>query len=191
MHTGERDVVDRRNRDCIRDFAGGEPEEFPCARGCGDRELGGVVEALRHHGNGGCEPALDFICYGECQHEFLAGRACLLGRGKDGPEVVTRMTKASGRHIAVEKIDIAHQAGVEERRLICGGLAAADQRAATRGPIFLELFAQRLEGRTWQRRDRAAEAVQDIALEKPPDVGRQVLRPSRSGKGGDALDRIG
>jgi predicted ATPase len=58
MHAGERDVVHRRDRDCIRDFAGGEPEEFPCARGRGDRELSGVVEALRHHGNDGCEPTL-------------------------------------------------------------------------------------------------------------------------------------
>jgi hypothetical protein len=51
------------------------------------------------------------------------------------------------------------------------------------------MFAQRLKGRTWQRRDRAAEAVQNIALEKLPDFGRQALRPSRSGKGGDAFDR--
>jgi hypothetical protein len=48
--------------------------------------------------------------------------------------------------------------------------------------------AQRLEGRTWQRGDRAAEAVQDIALEELPDLGRQVLRPRASGKGGDAFD---
>src|SRR5208282_5738687 len=48
-------------------------------------------------------------------------------------------------HVAVEKIDVAHKTGVEERCLICRGLAAADQRAATRGSIFLELFAQRIE----------------------------------------------
>jgi hypothetical protein len=147
-----------------------------------------MVEALRHYRDDGCEPALDFIRYGERQHEFPAGRSGLLGRGEDGPEIVARMTEAAGRHVAVEKIDIAHQTGVEERCLIWGGLAAADQRAATRGSIFLELFAQRSEGRTRQRGDRAAEAVQNIALEKLADIGPQVLRPSRSGKGGDAFD---
>jgi hypothetical protein len=84
-----------------------------------------VVEALRHHGDDRCEPALDFICYGERQHEFLAGRSCVLGRGEDAPEVVTRMTEAARRHVAVEKIDVAHETGVEECCLICGGLAAA------------------------------------------------------------------
>jgi hypothetical protein len=189
MHTAERDVVGRRDRNRIRDFAGGEPEEFPCARGRGDRELSGVVEALRHHRDDGCKSALDFVRYGEGQHEFLAGPACLLGRGEDGPEIVARMTEAAGRHVAVEKIDITHETGVEERCLIRGGLAAANQCAATRGTVFLELFAQRPEGWTRQRRDRAAEAVQDIALEKPPDVGRQMLRPRRSGKDGDAFNR--
>jgi hypothetical protein len=80
MHTGERDVVDRRNRNCIRDLAGGKPEEFPCARGRGDRELNGVVEPFHHHRDGGCEPALDLVRYGERHHEFFAGRACLLRR---------------------------------------------------------------------------------------------------------------
>jgi hypothetical protein len=46
-----------------------------------------------------------------------------------------------------------------------------------------------LEGRTRQGGDRAAEAVQNIALEEFPDIGPKVLPPSRSGKGGDALDR--
>ena len=131
---------------------------------------------------------MDFIRYRKSEHEILAGHPCLFGRGKNGPEVVTRMTEAAGRHVAVEQIDVTHKTGVEERCLIRGGLAAANQCAATRGTVFLELFAQRPEGRTRQRRDRAAEAVQDIALEKPPEVGRQVLRPSRSGKGGDAFD---
>ena len=165
------------------------PESFPCARGCRDRELNGVVEALRHHRDNCCEPALDFVRYGERQHEFLAGRPCLLGRGEDGPEIVARMTEAARRHVAVEKIDIAHKTGVEERCLICRGLAAADQRAAARGSIFLELFAQRSEGRTRQRGDCATEAVQNIALEHLPDFRRQVLHPSRSGKGADAFDR--
>ena len=49
MDTSERNVVDRRDRNRIRDFAGGESEKFPHARGGGDRELRGVVEALRHH----------------------------------------------------------------------------------------------------------------------------------------------
>ena len=53
MDTGERDVVDRSDRNRIRDFDGGESEKFPRARGCGDRELRRVVEALRHHRDGG------------------------------------------------------------------------------------------------------------------------------------------
>src|SRR5271170_4529797 len=113
MHTGERDVVDRRDRDRIRDFAGGEPEELPCARGRGYRELSGMVEALRHYGNDGCEPALDFVRYGERQHKFLAGRPCSLGRGEDSSEVIARVAEAARRHVAVEKIDVAHQTGVE------------------------------------------------------------------------------
>ena len=98
------------------------------------------------------------------------------------------MTEAARRHVAVEQIDVAHKTGVEERRLICGCLAAADQRAAARSPVFLELFAQCLEGLSWQRSDGAAEAVQNIALEKVADIARQLLRPSGSGKGGDSLD---
>jgi hypothetical protein len=52
------------------------------------------------------------------QHELLAGRPCLLGRGEDGPEIVTRMTEAARRHVAVEKIDVAHKTGVKECCLI-------------------------------------------------------------------------
>ena len=74
------------------------------------------------------------------------------------------MTEAAGRHIAVEKIGVAYQTGVEERGLIGGSLAAANESAATRRSIFLELFAQRLEGRPWQRGDCTAEAVQNVAL---------------------------
>jgi len=54
---------------------------------------------------------------------------------------------------------------------------------------FLKLFAQCLEGLSPQRRDGAAEAVQNIALEESPDVVRQVLRPGGCGKGGDSFDR--
>jgi hypothetical protein len=46
-----------------------------------------------------------------------------------------------------------------------------------------------LEGLSGQRGDGAAEAVQNIALEKSPSVVRQVLRPGGCGKGGDSLDR--
>ena len=112
----------------------------------------------------------------------------MLSRGENGPEVVTRVTESARRHVTVEQIYVAHKTGVEERRLICGRLAAADQRAPARSPVFLELFAQRLEGLSWQRSDGAAEAVQNIALEKSPDIARQVLRLRRSGKGGDSLD---
>jgi hypothetical protein len=41
------------------------------------------------------------------------------------------MTEAARRHVAVEKIDIAHQTGVEEGGLVGRGIPAADQRAAT------------------------------------------------------------
>jgi hypothetical protein len=99
------------------------------------------------------------------------------------------MSEAARRHITVEKIDIARQAGIKERRLIHRGLAAADQRAAAWGAIFLELLAQRGERSTRQGRDRAAEAVQNVALEKLPDFRCQALRPSRNGKGGDTCDR--
>jgi hypothetical protein len=147
MDTGERDVIDRCDRNCIGDFAGRESEKSPHARGGGDRELSGVVEALRHDWDCGREAALDLVRYCERQHEFLARRSCMLSRGENGPEVVTRMAQSARRHVAVEQIDVAHQSGVEERRLIRGRLAAADQRASAWSPIFLELLAQSLEGR--------------------------------------------
>src|SRR5258708_830850 len=98
------------------------------------------------------------------------------------------MSETARRHITVEKIDIARQAGVEERRLIQRGLAASDQRAAAWGAVFLELVAQRGERSTRQGRDRAGEAIQNVALEQPADFRCQALRPSRNGKGGDAFD---
>src|SRR6266436_2829745 len=82
---------------------------------------------------------------------------------------------------AVEQIYVTHKTGVEERRLICGCLASADQRAPARSPVFLELFAQCLEGLPLQRSDGAAEAVQNIALENSPGVVRHVLRPGGCG----------
>jgi hypothetical protein len=85
----------------------------------------------------------------ERQHEVLARSPDMLGRGENGPEIVAWMAKPAGRHAAVEKIDVAHESGVEGCRLIGRGLAAADQRAATRRAIFLEQFAQRLE--RWAR----------------------------------------
>src|ERR1700680_4658990 len=99
------------------------------------------------------------------------------------------MTEAARRHIAIEQIDVAHKTGVEERCLIRGGVAAADQRAPARSPVFLELFAQRLEGLSWQCSDGATNAVQNIALEESPGVVRQGLRPRGCGKGGDSFDR--
>src|ERR1700689_4080412 len=63
-----------------------------------------MVEALRHYRNVGCESALDLISCGECQHEFLAGCPYVFGRCKDGPEVVTRMAKATLCHVAIEKV---------------------------------------------------------------------------------------
>jgi hypothetical protein len=104
--------------------------------------LRGVVEALCHHRDGGRKPALNFVRYGERQHELLAGCPGLFGSGENGAEVVTWMAEAARRHVAVEQIYVTHQAGVEERRLIRGCLAAADQCAPARCPVFLELFAQ-------------------------------------------------
>jgi hypothetical protein len=46
-----------------------------------------------------------------------------------------------------------------------------------------------MEGAARQCGDRAAEGVQNIALEKLPDIGCQALRSRRNGKGGDAFDR--
>ena len=45
----------------------------------------------------------------------------------------------------------------------------------TRRTIFFELLAQRSEGRTRQRGYCATEAVQNIPLEKLPDILRQVF----------------
>jgi len=100
-----------------------------------------MVEALRHYGNAGCESALDFMSCGECQHECLAGCAYVFSRCKDGPEIVTRMAKATLCHVAIEKVDIAHKRGVEECCLIGRGLAAANQSATTRSSIFFDLLA--------------------------------------------------
>src|SRR5580704_11331021 len=188
MDTGERDVVDRCDCNRIRDFDGGESEKFPRARGSGDCELRGVVEALRHHRDGGRKPALNFVGYGKRQHELLTGCPGLLSSGENGAEVVTRVTQSARRHVAIEQIDVADQARVEERRLIRGRLAAADQRAPARSPVFLKLFAQRLEGLSWQRCDGAADAVQNIALEKLPGLVREVLWPGGCSEGSNSLD---
>src|SRR5580658_1480900 len=188
MDTGERDVVDRCDRNRVRDFDGGESEKFPCARGGGDRKLRGVVEALRHHRDGGRKPALNFVGHRERQHELLAGCPGLLGSGENGTKVVTRVTESAKRHVTIEQIYVAHKTGVEERRLIRGRLAATDQRAPARSSVFLELLAQRLEGLSWQRRDGAAKAVQNIAFEKVADIARQLLRLNRGGKSSDSLN---
>src|ERR1700754_2214947 len=98
----------------------------------------------------------------------------MLSRGENGPEVVARMTEGARRHIAIEQIDVTHKTGVEKHRLICGSLSSADQRAPARSPVFLELFAQCLEGLSCQRRNGAAEAVQNIALEELPGLVREL-----------------
>src|SRR5580692_4056074 len=72
VHASERDVVDGRNRDRIREFINGESEKSTRARGGRNRKLNGMVEALRHHRDAGCESALDFIGCSQCQHKFLA-----------------------------------------------------------------------------------------------------------------------
>ena len=101
------------------------------------------------------------------------------------------MTETTRRHVAVKQIYVTYKSGVEERRLICGRLAAADQRAPARSPVFPELLTQRREGRSRQRGDGAAEAVQNIAFEQLPDYAREVHRPRGHCKRGDSLnDRL-
>src|SRR4029077_11302031 len=109
--------------------------------------------------------------------------------GENGPEVVARMTEAARRHIAIEQIDVAHKTRVEERCLIRGGVAAADQRAPARSAVFLELFAQRLERLSWQCHDGATNAVQNIALEKLPGLVRELPWSGGCGEGRNSLDR--
>jgi len=82
----------------------------------------------------------------------------------------------------------AHKCGVEECRLIGRGLAAANQRATTRGSIFFDLVAQRSERRTRNSSDRARYAVQNVAFEKLPNISRQVQRPCGSCKGADPFN---
>jgi hypothetical protein len=139
-----------------------------------------VVEPLRHHGHCGRESTLNLVRNGKRQHEFLTRCSRCFGRRENATEVVTGMTEAAIRHVAVEKIDVARKAGVEECRLIRRGLAAADQGAATWRAIFFKLLAQCLERSAWQHRDRAAEAVKDVALVKLTDFWCQAAGPGRS-----------
>ena len=98
------------------------------------------------------------------------------------------MSEAARRHVTVEKIDVARQAGIEQCCLVYGCPATADQCAPAWGTIFLELLTQRMEGPAGQRGDRTADAVQDIALEQPADVRRQLRRASRVGERRNAID---
>src|SRR6266481_1829735 len=100
-----------------------------------------MIEPFHHQGDHRGKAALDFVRYGQRQHELLAGRSGLLGRRKDRSEVVTGMTKAARRHIAVQKVDVTRETRVEQRCLIYGSLAAADQCATAWSSVFFELFA--------------------------------------------------
>jgi hypothetical protein len=82
-----------------------------------------VVEPFRHHRDDRREPALDFVGHSQGEHEVLAGGVHIFRRRQDGAEIVARMSETARRHITVEEIDIARQAGVKERRLIQRGLA--------------------------------------------------------------------
>src|SRR5580704_3480912 len=188
MYVCKRDVIDCGDRDCIGDCTGGESKQFPRTCRCRDCELGGVVETPCHYGHGGCESTLDFIRYCECQHESLAGCSDVFGRCKDRPKIVTRMAKAARCHIAIEKVDIAHKRRVEECRLVGRGLAAANQRATTRGSIFFDLVAQQSERRSRNSCDRARYAVENVAFEKLPNLGCQVFRSGGNRKGADPFN---
>ena len=188
MDAGKRDVVCRRDGNGVCNLTGGKPEELPRASRDRYRELSRVVEPLRHHGHCGRESTLNLVRNGKRQYEFFAGRSSFFGRRENGTEVVTGMTEAAIGHVAVEKIDVARKGGVEECRLIRRGFAATDQGAATWRAVFFELFAQCLERSAWQRRDRAAETIKDIALVKLPDFWCQAAGPGRSGERGYVLD---
>lgn len=177
MHTCQRDVVDGCDRNRIRDLVCRKSEELPRARGGRYRKLKSMVESFGHHGYSGSKSALNLVGHCERQHEFLAGCTRLFGCCKYGSEVVAWMAKAAIGHIAIEKVDVAHERGIEKRRLIRGCLTAADQRAAARSPILLKLLTQGLEGLALQASDCAAETIQDVALVKLTDFGCEVLRP--------------
>src|SRR4029077_5135681 len=100
-----------------------------------------MIEPFYHHRDHSGKAALDFVRYGQPQHEFLAGRSGLLGRRKDRSEVVARMTKAARRHVAIQKVDVTRKTRVEQRCLIYGSLAAANQCATAWSSVFFELFA--------------------------------------------------
>src|SRR6185436_3185247 len=97
-----------------------------------------MIEPFHHHRDDRVKATLNLVRYGQRQHELLAGRPDLLGRREDRSEVVTGMTKAARRHVAVQQVDVTGKSRVEQRRLIYGSLAAADQRATTRSSVFFE-----------------------------------------------------
>jgi hypothetical protein len=63
-------------------------------------------------------PRMPIIGHRQGEHEVLAGGVRVFRRSQNGAEIVARMSEAARRHVTVEKIDIARQAGIKERRLI-------------------------------------------------------------------------
>src|SRR5258705_1983397 len=130
-----------------------------------------MIESLCHHRPYGGEPALDLIGDRKGKHEVFARRLCVLRGSQDGAEIVTGMTQPTWRHVAVEQVDISDQSRVEQSRLIRCRLAAGNQRARSAGPILRKLFAQGCERRSWKRRDRASQAVQNVSFVELARIG--------------------
>ncbi|UQD70998.1 hypothetical protein JEY40_34840 [Bradyrhizobium japonicum] len=90
----------------------------------------------------------------------------MLRGGENGAEIIAGVAESTGRHVAVQEVDVADEGGVVERGLIRSGPAAADQGAGAVGPVFVELITKRRERRCGQCCDGTADAVQDVALEQ-------------------------
>jgi hypothetical protein len=131
-----------------------------------------VIEALAHDRHRGGETGPDFVGDGEGQHEVLTAGADRLCYGEDAAEIVGRVAKTPGAHVAVEEIDVADQAGIVERRLVAGSSATADEGARPLCAVIRELLAQPRERLARQGTQCAAEAVQDVALKELPNLTR-------------------
>ncbi len=148
-----------------------------------------MIEPFRHDRNDRGNAAADLIGHGKREHEVLAACRCMVGRGEDRAEIVAGVTQAARRHVAVEQIDIAHEARVIQRGLIRRRRATANQGARTRAAVLVELLAKRLERLARQRADRTAQAVEDVSLEHGSRLRREMLRTRVESKLSDTFSR--
>jgi hypothetical protein len=121
-----------RDRHGIGDLGFRQPKELAGREGNRHGELKGMIETFRHDGNDCRKAGLDFVGDRERQQKVLPARFRLFSARKDATEIVARMAETARRHIAVEKIDVANETGVEESGLISGRCATADESAASR-----------------------------------------------------------